>query len=350
LSLSKIYNVGIVGCGAISPVHAQAIGEARNARLTSVYSRNFNSARKLGEQFKIPFYSDWDAFIGRTDLESVSICTPSGTHLDYTKLAAEAGKQIIVEKPLEVNIKRGKSLIEVCEKNGVNVAVIFQNRFIPKVQEMKNRMTAGELGKIFLGDAYIKWYRDQNYYDSGDWRGTLALDGGGALINQSIHTIDLLQWLMGEVDTVFGQTAIYTHERIEGEDTGVAVLRFKSGAMGMIEGSTSIYPARARKIEIHGEKGSAILDGDDLEIQILDSKIEKKESKQKKPAMGAASPFADFDIQPHKRQFEAIFDAFSQGKEPIVSGLEALKSLSIVQAIYESSRTGKVVKISDLLK
>jgi predicted dehydrogenase len=350
LSAINKYGIGIVGCGAISLVHAQALGEAENAELVSVYSRNANRAREMGEKYDVSWYVEWNAFIYDQKLNAVSICTPSGTHLDYAELAAQTGKHVIIEKPLEVTVERGKKIIDICRKSGVQLAVIFQNRYTDKVEEMKNQLDARKLGKIHQGDAYIKWFRDQDYYDSGAWRGTLDLDGGGALINQSIHTIDLLQWMMGEVDTIYGQIGTFTHKRIEGEDTGIAAVRFKSGAVGVIEGTTSVYPAQARKIEIHGEKGSAILDGDNLDITTLDDVSETERHSEPTGAMGAASPFADFDIQSHKKQFESIFYAISNNQQPVVSGSDALKSLAIVQAIYKSSKSGEVVRVDDLIK
>ena len=220
-----------------------------------------------------------------------------------------------------------------------------------KIGELKHFIDNGSLGKPVMGDAYVKWYRSQEYYDSGAWRGTIALDGGGVLINQAIHTVDLLQWLMGDVDTVFGQTGTFTHD-LEGEDNAVATLRFKNGAIGVIEASTSVQPAQARKLEIHGEKGTIVIEDDDVKIlleggnsaDISDSSEEKKESS------GASSPLGGFSIIPHKNQFEAIADVIEKNETPLVSGEESLKSLAIVLAVYESARTGKNVKFDDFIK
>jgi predicted dehydrogenase len=212
---------------------------------------------------------------------------------------------------------------------------------------MKQEIDDGKLGKLFHGSAYIKWFRTQEYYDSGEWRGTLALDGGGALINQAIHTIDLLQWIMGDVESVFGQTATFTHKHLEGEDNAAAVLKFKSGAFGVVEGSTSVLPAMDRRLEIHGEKGTAILKGDRVSVLIGESNDNQDESEAE--GSGAASPFAGFSIVPHKKQFEAIIDAIQNSEQPPVSGQESLKSLAIVEAVYKSSKTGLPVKMADLL-
>ena len=205
---------------------------------------------------------------------------------------------------------------------------------------MKKLIDDNKIGKIFMGDAYIKWYRTQEYYDSGAWRGTLALDGGGVLINQAIHTIDLLQWFMGDVDSIFGNIATLTHQYLEGEDNGQAVLQFKTGAMGVIEASTSVRPAQARRIEIHGEKGSVVLDGDELKIWHEDQTEEKpkQDASSQKESMGASSPLGGFSIEPHKNQFAAIADTIFSDKTPPVPGPESLKSLAIVLAIYESAK------------
>ena len=295
---------------------------------------------------------DWDEFISDPELEAVSICTPNGNHLDYGKKAAEAGKHVILEKPIEVTLKRAKELIDVCNKNNVQLAVIYQNRFIAEVEELKRQIEKNKLGRLFMGDAYIKWFRSQEYYDSAAWRGTSELDGGGVLINQAIHTIDLLQWLMGDVETVFGQVGTFTHERIEGEDNAVVTLRFKSGAIGVIEASTSVHPAQSRRIELHGEKGSAVIDDNSATISVkgeASNEDEKDENSGAKSA-GSSSPFGGFSIDPHKNQFEAIVDAINNKKIPPVSGEESIKSLAIILAIYESSKTNAMVNIDDFSK
>jgi len=339
--------LGIVGCGTISDIHAQAILACGNALLVCVFSRDRKKAQLVGEKYGVPFFTEWEEFICHNKLEVVSICTPNGTHLEYVQKVAEAGKHVVIEKPIEVTIERGKKIVDLCRKNGVRLAVIFQNRFLPAVQRIREIIEKGELGRIFHGSAYIKWYRDQAYYDSGLWRGTVQLDGGGCLINQSIHSIDLLQWFMGEVESVYGLTGIFAHKNIEGEDNAAAVLRFSSGAIGVIEGSTSIQPAMDRKIEIHGEKGTATLSGDSVEISIGQTITKNKNAKSN--GSGAASPLAGFCIEPHRRQFEAIIDAINKNEDPPVTGKESLKSLAIVQAVYLSAKTGLPVKMEKLL-
>ncbi len=341
--------IGIVGCGTIADIQAQAIIKSENAELQSVYSRTSENSKKCGEKFKVNWFDDWEKFITDPGLDIVSICTPNGNHLEYGEKAAEAGKHVIVEKPIEVTLQRANKLIEKCKANNVKLAVIYQSRFSPEIQKLKQQIEANEIGDIFMGDAYIKWFRGQDYYDSGVWRGTFKLDGGGVLINQGIHTIDLLQWLMGDVDTIYGQTGIFTHKNVEGEDNAVAVLKYKNGAIGVIEGSTSVQPAQSRRIELHGKKGSVIIDDNNvkvtLENQINNILVEENETN----ASGASSPLAGFSIEPHKKQFEAIVDAINTNSAPPVSGEESLKSLAIVLAIYASSKLNSVIKLDEFI-
>lgn len=339
--------IGIVGCGTISDIQAQAILKSNKTNLISVYSRNLKNAKLVGEKYSVSYSNEWDSFINDEKLDVISICTPNGNHLDYGKLSADAGKHVIVEKPIEITVNRGKQLIEICKKNNVKLAVIFQSRFLDSTIQIKDAIVSEKLGKIFHGSAYIKWFRSQEYYDDGEWRGTFALDGGGVLINQAIHTIDLLQWFLGDVETVYGHTGIFAHKNIEGEDNAAAILKFKNGAFGVIEGSTSVLPAMDRRIEIHGEKGTAILKGDDVSIQIGEDT--GKENLTEPKGSGAASPLAGFSIEPHMKQIEAIVQAIQKNEEPVVSGLDSLKSLAIVEAVYKSSKTGLPVKMVDLL-
>jgi len=351
MMVKRKLKVGIVGVGTIADIHAQAIRKSDGMEICSFYSRNEERAKGAGEKYGHKWTTDWDDFISDNDLDLVSICTPNGNHMDYGVKAAKAGKHIIIEKPIEVTLERAKQLIRTCQEQSVSLAVIYQSRFTPSIMWLKEQLDAGILGNIFLGDAYIKWYRSQNYYDSGEWRGTFALDGGGVLINQAIPTIDVLQWLMGGVRTIFGNIGTFTHDRLEGEDSAVAALRFKNGAIGTIEGSTSIQPAQARKVEIHGDKGSAVLNGDEAQIIIDDQVMRPPLSDEKKPeASGSSSPLAGFSIEPHKNQFEAIAKTIKNGEDPPVIGRDSLDSLAIVLAIYKSSKTNRVINLDEFMQ
>ena len=194
----------------------------------------------------------------------MTIGTPSGAHMEPAVAAAEAGKHVIVEKPLEITLKRCDAIIASCEKNNVKLSAIFPSRFHDSSIELKRAVDAGRFGRLTLGDAYVKWFRTQAYYDSGAWRGTWELDGGGALMNQAIHSVDLLTWLMGPVVEITAHMATLAHERIAVEDTAVATLRFANGALGVIEASTAAYPGYLKRIEIHGSEGSAAMEEEDV--------------------------------------------------------------------------------------
>jgi UDP-N-acetyl-2-amino-2-deoxyglucuronate dehydrogenase len=340
--------IGIVGCGTIASIHAQAIQESEILELISVFSRNEQRASSVGTRFNVKWQTDWNTFITDPALDAVSICTPSGNHLDYGEKAAQSGKHVIVEKPIEVTLERAQRLIRVCEENKVALAVIYQSRFIPEIIKLKRKLDEKVIGDLFVGDAQIKWFRSQEYYDSGAWRGTLALDGGGVLINQAIHTIDLLQWFMGDVESIYGTTATMTHKRLEGEDNAMAIVKYKSGAMGVIQGSTSMQPALPRSIGLHGTNGTIWLNGDDVKV-LKAAEKEKDDQNTQRTASGASSPLAGFSADPHRFQFEAIANAINDGREPPVSGRESLKSLAIVLAIYKSSKLNVPVNMDEFL-
>ena len=342
--MTKKLKIGIIGIGTIADVHAQAIKASKNMELLSAFSRNQEKARLFGEKYDILCYTDWNKFIEDPELDVVSICTPNGIHLDYGEKAANAKKHVIVEKPIEVTLERAQKLIDLCNNNDVQLAIIYQSRFMDNMTELKDFIDNNGLGKLFMGDASIKWYRSQAYYDSGAWRGTLDLDGGGVLINQAIHTVDLLQWLMGDVATIFGQTDTFTHN-LEGEDNAIATLRYKNGAIGVIQASTSVQPSQSRRIEIHGEKGSVLIDGDTIKISMTEDNPTKDNTQNEPPGSGSSSPMDGFSFEPHKRQFEAIAEAIQNNKTPPVSGVESLKSLAIVLGVYESARTNTIIQL-----
>lgn len=343
----KEFGIGIVGCGNISDTHALAVKETRRGKLVSAHSRTVTRLQKFCSTHDITGSHSYDEFLNNDNLDVVSICTPSGTHLDYGIKAAEAGKHLIVEKPIEVTTKRGKDLIRCCKKNGVKLAVIYQNRFDDEVLKMKQALDQGEIGDPILASASVRWYRDHEYYSDSNWRGTLDLDGGGVVINQSIHTIDLLQWLVGDIESVSAFKGAFTHEDIEAEDTAVATLKYKRGTIGVFEGSTSITPSQERRIEVNGTKGTLLLDGRNLVKNIGD----RREALGKKNAdsIGASSPLDGMEMENHCKQFDQILDSFSNEKSAVVAGREALKSLAVVEAIYKSSDIEKLVSVEEFL-
>jgi len=341
---------GIVGLGLIAEFHARAIQAMAGARLVACCSRSREKADRFGETFGCRGYETIEAFLDDPDLEVVSICTPSGYHLEPSLAAAQAGKHLVVEKPLEINLERCDRIIEACEKAGVALAGIFPSRFHEVSRIIKEALTRGRFGRLVLGDAYCKWFRSQQYYDEGGWKGTWRLDGGGALMNQSIHAIDLLQWFMGPVACVQAFTGTLGHQRIEVEDNAVAALRFANGAFGVIEGSTAVYPGFQKRIDICGSAGSAVMEEESLktwsfaEEAAEDEKIRRKFSVPTETEGGAADPAA-IGFHGHQRQFEDLAAAIESGGKPLVDGPEARKAVEIILAIYKSTREEKPVSL-----
>jgi predicted dehydrogenase len=247
---------------------------------------------------------------------------------------------VLSEKPLEVTMERAEEMIRICDENQVKLACIFQSRFNPAYKRLKKAIDDGKLGKILLGNAYIKWYRPEEYYSSSPWRGTLKGDGGAALINQGIHTIDLLQNVMGPVKSVTAKVKTTVHN-IEGEDLGVAIIEFESGGLGVIEGSTATYPGYPERLEVFGEKGSVILEGGKITAWNVKDEVKNDgQAAPDKPGSGASDPMA-IDYAYHKFQIEDFADAIRENRDPIITGREGLKALALIRAVYESSDSGK---------
>jgi predicted dehydrogenase len=256
----------IIGCGMIARFHARALAEVPNTRVIALVSRNPANAQKLANEIGLTcdVYSEISPVLARRDVNAVIVTTPSGAHMEPAIAAAEAGKHVVVEKPLEVTLERCDRIIEACTRNRVQLCTIFPSRFGDANLALKKAVEAGRFGRLTLGETTCKWWRPQSYYDEGGWKGTRALDGGGALMNQAIHNVDLLLWLMGPVTHINGFTATLAHERIEVEDTAVACLRFANGALGVIQATTSVHPGLPKTIAIHGDKGSVVIEQDDV--------------------------------------------------------------------------------------
>jgi predicted dehydrogenase len=341
---------GIIGCGMIADFHSKAIDDVRGAKLVACFDNVPAAADRLAESTGCRAYHKLDDMLADPDLDVVTIGTPSGAHMDPAVAAARAGKHVIVEKPLEITLKRCDKIIGECEKAGVVLATIFPSRFHDSSVEIKKAIDRGRFGQLTAGDAYVKWYRTQQYYDSGAWRGTWELDGGGALMNQAIHSIDLLVWLMGPVAEIRGQIALLAHKRIAVEDHAVATLRFENGALGVIEASTAIYPGYLKRIEIHGSTGSAMMEEEDIvkwdfaKKTVRDKAIEKKMSQQISGGGGAADPTA-IGHHGHTRQFQDVVKAINKGTAPAIDGREGRRSVEIILAIYKSAETGRAVSL-----
>lgn len=346
----KTYGFGIIGCGLISRFHAKAINAIENARLVAVSDIVHKATEAFGEEYGVATYTDYKEMIARDDIDIVCVCTPGGAHMEPAIAAAEAKKHVVVEKPLEVTLHRIDRIIEACRENGVKLCGIFQSRFSDAARVLKDAIEAGRFGRVTLGSAYVKWHRTQEYYDRGGWRGTWALDGGGALMNQSIHAIDLLLWFMGPVDAVTAFCATRAHERIEVEDVAVAALKFKNGALGVIEGTTAAYPGTPKRVEVCGFRGSAVQSEENLllwefeDALPADEEIRAKFSVDQNAKGGASDPGA-ISFEGHRRQLLDFIQAVDSDKAPLVSGIEARKAVEVILAIYRSAQTGEMIRL-----
>jgi len=349
-SSRREYRFGIIGLGMISHFHAKAIQEMKGARLVAVASRDAAKAAEFAAQYGAEGVGSYRALIERDDVDIVTSCTPSGAHLEPTIMAAEHGKHVLCEKPLEVTLPRLDRMIEACRKHRVLLGGIFPSRTSEVYQRIKQAVAAGRLGHITLGSAYVKWWRPQSYYDSAAWRGTRKLDGGGCLMNQGIHTIDLLQWFMGPAVEVRAFTACLAHTRIEVEDVAAAAIRFKNGALGVIEGATSAWPGHAKRIELCGDQGGVATREDDLATWTFakpargDAALLARLGARDTGKGGAADPKAISFIG-HQRQFEDFVAALRAGRAPMVDGAEGRKAVELILAIYRSARTNRTVRL-----
>ncbi|HUY32258.1 MAG TPA: Gfo/Idh/MocA family oxidoreductase [Pirellulales bacterium] len=341
---------GVIGCGMIANFHSRAIGDVRGAKLVACYDTFPAAADRLAASTGCKAYHRLDEMLADPAVGVVTIGTPSGAHLEPAVAAARAKKHVIVEKPLEITLKRCDRIIEECERAGVELSTIFPSRFHDSSVELRRAMDAGRFGKLTVGDAYVKWFRPQSYYDGGAWRGTWELDGGGALMNQAVHSVDLLTWLMGPVTEVRAQAATLAHERIAVEDTAVATLRFANGALGVIEASTATYPGYLKRIEIHGSTGSAVMEEEDIikwdfaKSDRRDTAIRAQMTQSKSTGGGASDPAA-IGHHGHARQFRDVVEAIRKGRRPAIDGHEGRRSVEIILAIYKAAETGRAVRL-----
>lgn len=350
--MSRKFGFGIVGCGMIAEFHTRAINDLTNGRVVAAFSRNAQNGQKIRDLAEggCEIYDDYDKFLAHPGLDVVCVCTPSGAHLDPSVAAARAGKHVVVEKPLEINLQRCDAIIEACEKAGVRLCAIFPSRFSPANIQLKEAIDSGRFGKLTLGDTYVKWWRTQEYYDSGGWRGTWDLDGGGALMNQAIHNVDLITWLMGDVAEITALTATLAHDRIEVEDTAVAALKFKNGALGVIEATTSAYPGLLKRTEIHGADGSARVEQDDITLWTFrnetddDKRIAAEIQGRSAGNSGAGDP-RGISHAGHREQLADFLAAIEENRPAQVDGREGRKAVEIIRAIYLSAKTRKTVEL-----
>jgi predicted dehydrogenase len=337
----------------IARFHARALAEIPDARIVALVDSELPRAHKLAEELglgKENTYPEPPPMLARRDVDIVIVATPSGVHMPPAVACAEAGKHVVVEKPLEITVERCDRIIEACDRNKVKLCTIFPSRFADSNRTLKEAVDAGRFGRLTLGETTCKWWRTQAYYDQGGWRGTWALDGGGALMNQAIHNVDLLLWMMGPASDVVGFTATLAHERIEVEDTAVACLRFQNGALGVIEATTSVHPGFPKTIAIHGNRGSAVIEQEDILRWEFDPETEadraiRQRFAQKVGASGGSSDPSAISHVGHARQLTDFVEAIRTGRPPLVDGREGRRAVAAICAIYESMAAGKPVKL-----
>lgn len=347
-------NFGIIGTGMISHFHASAIKAIPGAKLIGVFGRNLTSSQTFSEQHNCICFTTLNELLQNSDIKIVTIATPSGAHLEPVLRAAEHGKHILCEKPLEISAERIKTMIKHCQKHDVVLSGIFNRRFNPAVEKLKSVIDKNAFGQIALAQAKIEWYRDQAYYDSAAWRGTMELDGGGVLMNQSIHTIDLLLYFLGPVKRLAASTSLIAHKGIEVEDTAVALLEFENGALGSINASTACWSTDGipAEISILGSKGNVCLQDDKFkrwEFQdsaLMDEIVKENMINNPSIALGANDPKA-INALGHQLNFENLVSSIKESKVPFINGAEAMKSVSLINNIYKSaSQNGAWINIS----
>lgn len=342
---------GVVGCGMIANFHARALADATNAQLLGCTSSRMDRAEAFAAEHGCTPYASLEEMLAAPGIDAITICTPSGIHLAPGLAAAAAGKHVFVEKPLEITVERCNQLIDACDAANVKLGVAFQSRFHESSKAMKQAVDSGRFGTVTMGDAYVKWFRTQEYYDSGAWRGTWEFDGGGALMNQAIHTVDLLTWIMGPVTEVSAFTSTLAHDRIEVEDVAVANLRFANGALGVIEATTASFPGALKRIEISGSQGSAVLEEEDIqawdfaEPTAADEQLRAELAGKTETGGGASDPAA-IGHHGHTCLFNDFVEAIEQDRAPAVCGREGRRSVEIICAIYESAKQGRPVPVA----
>jgi predicted dehydrogenase len=337
---------GVIGLG-IGVLHARKIAEIEGCELVAVADSDEQRWERVSD-LGCECYADYRRLLEHPDIAVVCVCTPSGMHARTAIECARAGKHVLVEKPIDIALDAADALIRVCDEQGVKLGVVSQLRFCDPSRKVKAALEAQVLGRLVLGDLYMKFHRSQEYYDSAGWRGTKAMDGG-ALMNQGVHGLDLLLWLMGPVAEVRGH-ALTLARKVEVEDTAAAVVRFRSGAIGVVEAATSVWPGQPQRLEIHGENGTIVLAGTERTFiqtwRILGETEQDagKHEEQGETVGGQMGPFAAGGI-PHRRQIADMAAAVREDRPPAVTGRDGRRTVELIHAIYRSSANGKAVEL-----
>lgn len=358
--------IGIIGTGGIAHMHAAAVASLEEAELVAVCDVVKDKAAAFAQEFGVvpsQVYTDSKTFFRDSGIQAALVCTPHPSHCPLAIQAAEAGVHVMVEKPLSVDLREADRAIEAAQKAGIKFGVIFQRRFWPAAQRARKAIDDGKLGRIILGDCIVKWWRPKEYYDRDAWRGTWAAEGGGVMVNQAVHAIDMFQWLMGPVDTIYGLWGNQSHPYIEVEDTAVAALRFKNGAFGVIETTVSTKPQLGSRICIHGENGASIgilehpegvvgvndlweIPGEEEEAaRILAEERAKGDFMFRTVTLPDGTRKGEHRVTCHALQIQDFAHAILEDREPAVNAVEGRKAVEIIMAIYQSGRTGQPVKL-----
>jgi len=342
----KPVNFGVVGTGVGATFAIRALKELEKeglVKVVAVVSRRESRARDFASKWGVEkWYTDYVKMYKEVKPDAVAICTPHYLHFPMVIDAINEGINVLVDKPMAINLHQTDAMIKAAEKAGVKLGVIFQSRFDPKIRKVKEAVDTGKMGKLIMGEAVVEWFRTEEYYSKSPWRGRWSTEGGGALINQAIHTIDLLLWIMGEPECLWSQVGTVAHE-IEVEDLAVALIKFKNGAFGIIQGSTAIYPGLPTRLEIHGINGTAIVEGDKLKLLAIKGEETYSEVEEKGELAAWARPEA---VPPynHIALIRDFAQAILEDRKPLVDGYEGRRSIEVIRAIYRSGMTGEIVK------
>lgn len=330
-------HIGLIGGGNITETHARAINAIHGAQIAAIYGTNAEKVARLCREHGGKPSTDFNAFLSYRPMQAVIIGSPSGQHAEQGIAAAQRGLHVLTEKPIDISSKRADTLIDAANRFGVKLAVVFQDRLKPNIHALKQWLDTGVLGKPLLIDARVKWYRPPEYYSNSKWRGTFALDGGGALINQAIHTVDLLLWLFGDVVRLQARTATLLH-KIEAEDTAVANLEFAGGAVGTLLATTAAYPGYPRRLEITTTEGTIILEHDRIVAANFRNPRPDIATNISGDSNQSASSAAVTDITAHKAIIEDFLSAIANNTPLACDGAEGRRSLALVEGIYRAAK------------
>ncbi|HEU5198063.1 MAG TPA: Gfo/Idh/MocA family oxidoreductase [Ktedonobacterales bacterium] len=337
----------IVGAGMVAHYHAEAIAQTPGAQLVAIHRADPARAAETEARYGVPCESSYAALLARSDVEVVCICTPSGLHAEQTMAAASAGKHVLVEKPMALTLADADAMMHACRQSGVLLGVAFQRRTDPGFVAAQSAIAAGALGRLVLGCVTVPYLRTQDYYDSAAWRGTWTLDGGGALMNQGIHLLDLLLWYLGDVAEVQAQMTTLAHA-IEVEDCLSATLRFRNGALGSVVATTAAAPGYPHRVEVYGQRGGMQMEGEQIarwESESLPHVSGVTVASPGTAAAGAGSSPRGISQEGHRRLIADIVNAVRENRQPVVPGEEGRRSLALTLAIYQAARTGQRVPL-----